>query len=408
MSFELVLRGCRVKDGAPLTDIGISDGQIAAIAPLLPKGRAELEVGGRVVLPGLIDAHTHLDKTLLDRLVNESGTLLEAIELWRGVRGSLPREDYVQRALGGVRLAMAAGTTAIRTHADVGTNLGLTAVEALLEVKERCRGKIDVQIVALGHKADAAGPREAELVEEAVRLGVDCVGGAPHIDEDPKASIDFFLDLAEKYGKPVDLHMDERDDPTILTLEYLAEQTIARGLQGRVTADHCCSLSACDHATAERIMDKVAAAQIHVITLPSCNLYLQGRGDRGLIRRGLTRVKELLARGVNVVTASDNVQDPFNPLGKGDPLLIGNLTCHAAHMGGVQEQATVLEMLTTRAARCLGLSDYGLAEGCKADLVVLDCTRLRDVLALLPTRLYVIKAGRVVAATHCEQRVELD
>ncbi len=377
------------------------------MAPDLPPGAREIHAGGRVVLPGLIDAHTHLDKTLsLDRLVNRSGTLLEAIDLWRGLRGSLSVEDFTERALGGVRLAVAAGTTAIRSHADIGVDIGLKAVEALLAVKERCRGKIDVQVVALAHLPSVSGP-EAALVEEAVRLGADAVGGAPHIDGDPHASIDFALGLAEKYGKPVDLHMDERDDPSFLYLEYLAEQTIARGLQGRVTAGHCCSLAAADHATAERVMEKVSAAGIHVITLPSCNLYLQGRGDRGLIRRGLTRVKELLARGVNVVTASDNVQDPFNPLGKGDPLLIGNLTAHAAHMGSGTEQATVLEMLTSRAARCIGLADYGLAPGCQADLVVLDCTRLQDVLALLPTRLYVLKAGQVVAQSRLEQRVDL-
>ena len=408
MSYDLVLRRCRVADDAALTDIALADGHIAALGPVPGAGAQELDVDGRVVLPGLVDAHTHLDKTLsLDRLVNTSGTLFEAIRLWRSVRGSLPRADYVDRALAGLRLAMAAGTTAIRSHVDVGVGVELAALEALLAVRERCRGRIDLQIVALGLRGNDADGHGRALMAEAMRLGADAVGGAPHTEADPAAAIDFALDLAERYDRPVDLHMDERDDPSILTLEYLAEQVIARGLQGRVTAGHCCSLAATDQATADRIMDKVALAGIHVITLPSCNLYLQGREDRGLIRRGLTRVRELLERGVNVVTASDNVQDPFNPLGKGDPLLIGNLTAHAAHMGGVAEQAAVLAMLTTRAARCLGLPDYGLAPGCRADLVVLDCRRVRDVLALMPTRLFVLKAGRVVVRSRCEQVVDL-
>ena len=369
---------------------------ITAVGSALPGPATQtLDLGGRVILPGFVDAHVHLDKTLsLGRpeLENDSGTLLEAIERWQEVKAGLPKEDYLDRARRAVAMAMRYGTTAMRSHVDIDPSLGLTALEALLEVKEEVRGGLELQLVALGRIGGS--PDQNAIMTAAIEAGSDYVGGAPALMDDPAASVRAALDLAERYDKPIDLHIDETDDPTMATLETLADETIARGLQGRVTAGHCVSLGAMEEARAQQIIDKVAAARIDVITLPSVNLVLQGRGDTYKVRRGLTRVKELLAAGVNVAAGSDNVQDPFNPFGNYDLLWIANLAAHAAHLTGSDERRDALRLVSERPAKTLGL-DYGLHVGAAANLVVLDTTDPTTALASLPPRYLTLKSGRV-------------
>lgn len=398
--YQILLRDAVLLDGTPL-DIGVREGRIAAMQPGLP-GVADhtLELGGRVVLPALVEPHTHLDKSLtLAQAQNRSGTLLEAIELIGKLQRDFTRETVRKRALRTARMFLAAGVTAIRTHVDVTERINLIGVDALLDVREEMRGLIDIQLVALT-TALSNTARGRALMQEALRMGVDTVGGAPALDEDPERHIDYVFTLAEQYGRPIDLHMDESDDPRDFYLPYVAEKTIAAGYHGRVVAGHCCALAAVDDATAVRTIERVREAGITVVTLPSANLYLQGRGDVGRVRRGITRVRELLKAGVPVCCGSDNVQDPFNPFGRGDLLLVAHLLAHAAHMGSPAEQAAVLESITMTPAAALGLTTYGLAVDCAADLVVLDTLDPQMVLATVPPRRYVIKGGAVVAETR--------
>lgn len=401
---DWILYNARLKGDTKRVDVAIEGQHISAIEPAgttLVNGEAaqHRDLAGRVLLPGLIDAHTHLDKTF-STLENESGTLLEAIEVWQRFREQRTAADFTQAAQRAIRLAIANGVTAIRSHIDIGEPSQLTAVEALLELRESVRHQIDLQFVALGDSSSSVQKRKG--MEEALRLGVDYVGGVPGLRSDPQAEIDAIFELAHQTGKPIDLHVDESEDPNMLSLEYLAEQTIEHSMQGQVTAGHCCSLAFVETEAAKRVIDKVAAAEINIVTLPSCNLVLMGR-HLSPVPRGTTRVKELLAAGVNICAASDNVHDPFNPFGSYDLLQIASLNAHTAHMTGRDELYESLEMVTTRAANALGLAKYGIAVVNVADLVVLESQQPLDAVLAPPPRLATFKRGQLIVETKIEQ-----
>ncbi len=398
---DWILRRARLATDATLVDIALHAGQIVALSPNLNcSARNEWDLNGRVVLPGLIDAHTHLDKSYIPAR-NRSGTLREAIERWHAYkvqRTQAELQDAVRRAL---RTAIANGVTAMRSHVDVEANGDLQTVATILEIRAEFRDQIDLQLVGLGYAGGSAENRAT--LRSALDLGLDLIGGAPALADDPAAEIDASFALAEKVGKSLDLHIDETEDPNSRSLDYLATKTQSHGLQGQVTAGHCCSLAFMGQATAERVMENVTAAQLHIVTLPSCNLVLMGREQQPL-PRGITRVKELLARGINVVAASDNVQDPFNPFGSYDLLQIANLTAHTAHLSGDDEMREALTMVCERPARTLGLADHGLAVGATADLVVVDCTEPLHAVTTVPPRLATFKRGQLLTRTHIEQR----
>ena len=398
-----VLRNVTLSDQDNLVDIALDEGHLTAIGAKLPqRGLAEWDLEGRVVLPGLVDPHVHLDKTYAP-FDNESGTLGEAIEVWRKHKRNFSPANYKARALKAVRQAVANGTTAMRTHVDVDADclhVGFTALGALLELKEEIADLLDLQIVALGNAG--VSQDETAALRGALELGADFVGGAPALTDDPVHCLRATFDLAEAFNKGIDLHVDETEDPTMLTLQTLAELTLERSFQNRVTAGHCCSLDFVADDAAARVIDKMAEAGLNVITLPSCNLILLGRG-RHPAPRGVTRVQELLARGVNVAAASDNVHDPFNPLGHYDPLFTANLCAHAAHLTGTEELDMCVKLVTARAAQVMDLEDYGLTKGAQADLVILDTTRQVDAVTALPERLATFKGGRCVLRRHVRQ-----
>jgi cytosine deaminase len=394
---DWILRNARIADDADLVDIAIGDGKIAAIGSALPHPAAqEWDLGGRAVIPGLVDAHTHLDKTYLPA-ANQSGTLMEAIEVWRRVKLGRSAAEFERAARRALKTAIAHGVTAMRSHVDAEHRGDLVAVEALLTLRDEMKDHIDLQLVALGFPGN--GAEADETMECALRLGVDLVGAAPAITPDPTATIDAAFALAERFGRAIDLHIDETEDPKMRTLSTLADRTLAHGMAGQVTAGHCCSLAFVDDESAASIMDQVAAAQIHVITLPLCNLVLMGRGMRPT-PRGITRVEELLARGVNVCAASDNVQDPFNPFGSYDLLQIASLSAAVSHMTGEAQLYDSLSMVTNRPARLLGLPDHSIREGAAADLVILDAERVLDAVTAPPVRLATFKRGRRIVRTE--------
>lgn len=397
---DWLLCNARLADDAPLVDLALAGGRIVALGPTLPHTAAQhWDLGGRVLLPGLIDAHTHLDKTFFE-LPNHSGTLREAIDVWHAESPALTPESYLARSSRALELAVLHGTTTLRTHVDMNAPYNLLALEAILAVREEWQHAINVQIVALG--SPGVTPAYDEFMRQALAVGADLVGGAPSLEADPLVALRGAFALAEATGKPIDLHIDETEDPQMRVLEWLADMTIAHGLQGRVTAGHCCSLAFMDDLTAGRIMEKVARAQIHIVTLPSCNLVLMGRNQQP-VPRGITRVADLLAHGVNVCAASDNVADPFNPFGSYDLLQIANLTAHAAHLSGAAEIRSCLEMVSTRAAQTVGLTDYGLHVGASADLVVVDAPSLLSAVTLTAPRLATFKRGQLVVRTAIER-----
>lgn len=387
-----------------LWDVAIRDGRIearepagTALASVEAKHKRDLE--GSVVLPGLIDAHTHLDKTFAT-LENKSGTLGEALAVWRRVHESRSRADISEAATKAIRLAIANGVTAMRSHIDIGSRDQLTPVEVLLDLRESFKDQIDLQFVGLG--TSAGEHKWLDGMRTALSMGVDYVGGCPALCPDPKAEIDAVFVLAEEFGKGIDLHVDETEDPKMLSLAYLADKTIEQGMQGRVTAGHCCSLAFVDEEKAARTIERVAEAGINIVTLPSCNLVLMGRSISPA-PRGATRVKPLLAAGVNVCAASDNVHDPFNPFGSYDLLQIANLNAHVAHMTGEVELKESINMVTSRAAQTLGLAGHTLAVGQPADLVVLNTTQAEDAILAPPARRMTFKNGNLLVETTIKQ-----
>jgi cytosine deaminase len=278
----------------------------------------------------------------------------------------------------------------------------LTAVRALLRVREAWRGVIDIQLVAFPQQGIHSFPDGEKLMVEALELGVDVVGGIPHYEwtrEYGERDVKTALALAVRYGRPADLHCDETDDDQSRFLEVLAAETIRLGLQGRVTASHTTAMHSYNNAYAYKLIRLARAAGLHFVTNPLDNSVLQGRFDSYPVRRGFTRVKELLRAGVNVAFGHDSIMDPWYPLGVGDPVQSCFVMVHYGHMSGHDELAEMLDFVTTRAADCLGLADYGLVEGRQADLVVFDAPTPVDAVRTLAVRTAVVSRGKVVART---------
>lgn len=391
----LLLKRARLTSSTELVDIQLSAGRITAIAKRIDQhDGAAMDLGGRVVLPGLVDAHTHLDKTF-SSLENRSGTLQEALAVWQRVKGERSLEEVRQAIEKALSLATQNGVTALRSHIDLADESDLPLFELMLAIRSEWQDRITLQWVALGQPGE--GDFQDALMTTVLEMGCDLIGGAPALTADPNRAIDAGLTLAARSGRSVDFHIDETEDPRSLTLEYLAEQTIQKGLQGRVTAGHCCSLGFVAAEVRDRVIDKVAQAQINIVTLPSCNLVLMGRQQHPA-PRGITPVRDFLAAGVNVCAASDNVRDPFNPFGRYDPLQIANLNAHAAHMSGLDGLSDSLQMVTSRAAHTMGLGGYGLTAGADADLVILDTTDPLDAVLAVPPRHAVFKGGLQIGA----------
>ncbi len=398
------LRDARL-DGAEPLEILITDGRIAEIGPALnaPDGCPTRDLGGRAVVRGFVDLHTHLDKTYAP-LADAGGDLMQAIMTSLQHRAGRPLDAFATAAHRALRQAIGNGVTALRTHVDVVGWDPIEPLPTLLGVRDAMRGLIDVQVVAMGMQMTRPGNRAA--VEAALDAGADLVGGAPALCPDPAAEIDVAFALADAYDVPVDLHIDETTDPGVLTLEYLADQTLARGWQGRVTAGHCCSLAFVDPETRKRVIDKVTRAGITVVALPSTNLVLQGRRSDPA-PRAVAPVDALDAADAAVCAASDNVHDAFNPFGSYDPLHIAWLTAHVAHLTGRAELRRCLDMVTTRPARAFYGDDRPLAVGQPADLVVLDAPDPLEALVQPAPRCATFKGGRLLVERQTTTRWSL-
>ncbi|OXM88235.1 amidohydrolase [Paenibacillus rigui] len=366
--------------------------------PGLTSQELRLDLQGKLLLPGLVDAHMHLDKAFsLPQVGNVSGTLLEAIQNYKAMSPKFTQEEIKRRIIKSAMSALSYGTTTIRTHLDfnlkAGKEVAFRTMHAALEAKEMLSGVVDLQLFPMVPFTGIT-PMELDAVEEAIRLGVDGVGGAPHLSETPFQDIDGIFGLALKYGLPLDLHTDESDDPQVHTVSYIAEQTIRHDYQGRVTVDHLCSLSALSQEKADQAIALMAKADLGAVTLPAVNLYLQGRGDRGLVRRGATRIRELLEAGIRLATASDNIQDPFHPFGRGDLLQIALITAYSAHMGSAADQQTLLRMITEIPASVLGLRNYGVGIGKPIDFVIVDAQSAERMFTEQPVGRWVYKSGK--------------
>ena len=400
MIADLVLKRCRLRTGAEPVDVAIRGDRICAVGRDLG-GAATHDADGRVALPGLVEAHIHLDKALLlDRAPSREGTLAEAIRVTGEAKRGFTAEDIRTRARRVLDAALTGGTTAMRSHVEVDPIIGLRGLEALLPLRDEYAPALTLQLCAFAQEGIVQAPGTAELLREALRLGADAVGGCPYNDTDARAHIDTVFALAREFDVDADFHVDFDDEPRHLHVEMIAAQTIQRGWQGRVAVGHLTELAALDVAAQARIAVLLREAGIGVIVLPATDLYLMGRRDDRNVRRGLAPVRRLLDAGVPVAAASNNVGNAFTPVGTGRLPLMGFLTVVAAHMGGAADLARVVDMLTLHPARMLRLPDYGLAPGCRADVTVWDCERPEDVVAALAPCRLVVKHGAIVAVTE--------
>ncbi|HEY7781891.1 MAG TPA: cytosine deaminase [Ktedonobacterales bacterium] len=404
-ALDLIVRNARLPHRDGLLDIGIRDGVFTRIAPNLRQSATRvIDAGGRLVSPPLVDSHVHLDAVLTvgQPRYNQTGTLIEGIQIWSERKPSLTREDVKRRATEAIRWEVAQGTLFIRSHVDV-CDPTLTALRALVEVREEVKDICELQLVAFPQDGIQSFPDGARLMDEAMRLGADVVGGIPHYEwtrEMGVADVHTAFELARRYNRDIDCHCDETDDPESRFTEVMAANTLEQGWDGRVTVSHCTAMHSWDNAYAFKIIRLLARGRLNVIANPYDNSILQGRFDTYPRRRGIARVKELLQAGVNVSLGHDSIMDPWYPLGRGDMLAAANLALHLAQMSGFDEIRTMYDLITANAARTLNVADrYGIEEGKPASLIVLDAADAYDALRLVPARLHVIKDGRVVAST---------
>ncbi len=406
MQYDVLLRHARLHRRADLVDIAIKDGMFVAIAADLAQATATraLDVEGRLVVPPFIDAHVHLDAVLTvgQPRYNATGTLLEGIQIWSERKPSLTHTDVKQRALEEIRWEVAQGTLYIRSHVDV-CDPNLTALRALLEVRQEVRDICELQLVAFPQDGILSFPNGRELMRKAMELGCDLVGGIPHYEWTRDMGVEdvhYAFALAKEFQRDIDCHCDETDDPQSRFTEVMAADTLEYGWQGRVTASHCTAMHSYDNAYAFKLLRLLARAQVNVVANPFDNVVLQGRFDTYPKRRGITRVKELLAAGVNVALGHDSIMDPWFPLGRGDMLAAAQLALFLCHMSGYEEIQDVLDLITTNAAKVLRVQDrYGIEVGKPADFLVLDAPSAFEALRLVPARLHVFKGGREIATT---------
>lgn len=380
-------------------DITVDDsGFIETITPHSPTNDPSLEnidLRGQLIIPPLAEPHAHLDKAFLaDRVNNASGDLMGAIRGLEEIRHSITFDDIVHRACTAALLLSCNGVTAIRTHADTTLTSGLTSVLALLEAKRRCASFMNIQVAML-LDWPISGPASSErlsLARQAIDAGVDVVGGCPHLDENPQQAIDVLLNLALESGLPLDIHADENLRPDSRDLEYLADALLRDNIVHDVTASHCVSLSTQSEIDINRTAEKVAMSGIRVVALPLTNLFLQGRDTSSFVPRGITPTGALAKHGVRVAAGGDNLQDPFNPMGRGDPLETASIMVIAAH----ETPSHALDMVTVNSHHVISPTSSFLNVGDKADFVGVTATNVREAIAMGPPDRTVVYGGVVI------------
>ncbi len=398
---DILLKGGTLTDGRVM-DVAITGDRIADVAPRIEGAAGEvIDVTGLMVSPPFVDPHFHMDATLSYGVprINASGTLLEGIALWGELRDIATVDEMVDRALAYCDWAASMGLLAIRTHVDT-TPDHLRGVEALIEVRRRVKPYIDLQLVAFPQDGLYRTKTGRDNVIRALDMGVDVVGGIPHFErtmEDGRRSVTDLCQIAETRGLMVDMHCDETDDPMSRHIEQLAFETHRLGMGGRVAGSHLTSMHSMDNYYVSKLLPLIAEAGVAAIPNPLINIMIQGRHDTFPKRRGLTRVKEMLAMGIRVGFGQDCVLDPWHPLGSADMLDVAFMGLHVAQMGSPAEMARCFDMVTTENAAIMGLHDIGIEKGKRASLVVLDAGSKVEAIRLRAERRLVISNGRIIA-----------
>ena len=401
----MLIRNATLPDGRTGIDVLVAADRIQAVGENLPQPECApvIEADGLLLSPPFVDAHFHIDATLSYGLprVNQSGTLLEGIALWGELKPQLTQDAIVERALQYCDWAVGKGLLAIRSHVDVCDDR-LLAVEALLHVKQMVKPYLDLQLVAFPQDGVLRSATALANLKRALEMGVDVVGGIPHFERtmnDGAESVRILCEIAAERGLRVDMHCDESDDPMSRHIETLALHTQRLGLHGRVTGSHLTSMHSMDNYYVSKLLPLMREAQVHAIANPLINITLQGRHDTYPKRRGMTRVPELMAAGINVAFGHDCVMDPWYSLGSADMLEVAQMGLHVAQMTSQAQMRACFDAVTVNAAKVMGLEGYGVEVGQHADFVLLQARSPAEAIRLRANRIMVVRRGRIVAHT---------
>jgi cytosine deaminase len=392
---DVILRNALLGDGAAV-DVGIATGKVAAIAPRLDAAGPELDLGGRLLVPGFVETHLHLDKScILDRCRSDKGTLDEAIGEVSRAKRAFTADDVVARASRTLEKAILQGTTHVRTHVEVDPGIGLRGFEAIRRVADAYRWAVDLEICVFPQEGLTNNPGTEELMREALAQGAQVVGAAPYTDPDPREQIERVFRMARDFDVDIDMHLDLGDSPDRMDAAFVCDITERYRYGGRVTIGHVTKMSLLAPERFDALARRLNDAGVAVTVLPSTDLYLMGRGQqRQPGARGVLAAHELLHHGVNCSLSTNNVLNPFTPFGDCSMLRMANLYANVCHVGSADGMRACLSMVTERPARLLRLTDYGLEAGKSADLVVLDCATPEQGVAELAAPLFGFKRGR--------------
>lgn len=406
----MIIQNAKLRGKEGLWHLVINDGQFETITQTLETTENEeiIDVNGALVLPPFIEPHIHLDTTLTagEPEWNLSGTLFEGIQRWSERKAFLTHEDVKTRATTALKWQIAQGIQHVRTHVDT-TDPTLTAVKAMLEVKEEMAPHVDIQLVAFPQEGILSYPNGAELMEEALKMGVDVVGGIPHFEftrEYGVESMKIAFDLAEKYDRLIDIHCDEIDDEQSRFVEVVAKEAYERGLGARTTASHTTAMGSYNDAYTYKLFRLLKLADLNFVSNPLVNIHLQGRFDTYPKRRGLTRVKELQEAGLNICFGHDDIFDPWYPLGTGNMLQVLHMGIHASQLMGYEQIVNSVDLITKNSARTLQIEEqYGIEAGKPANFIVLAAENEYEAVRKQATVLYSVRNGRVIAETKPQE-----
>ncbi|MFS0593098.1 cytosine deaminase [Cytobacillus horneckiae] len=406
----MIIQNAKLRGKEGLWHLVINDGQFETITQTLETTENEeiIDVNGALVLPPFIEPHIHLDTTLTagEPEWNLSGTLFEGIQRWSERKAFLTHDDVKTRATTALKWQIAQGIQHVRTHVDT-TDPTLTAVKAMLEVKEEMAPYVDIQLVAFPQEGILSYPNGAELMEEALKMGVDVVGGIPHFEftrEYGVESMKIAFDLAEKYDRLIDIHCDEIDDEQSRFVEVVAKEAYERGLGARTTASHTTAMGSYNDAYTYKLFRLLKLADLNFVSNPLVNIHLQGRFDTYPKRRGLTRVKELQEAGLNICFGHDDIFDPWYPLGTGNMLQVLHMGIHASQLMGYEQIVNSVDLITKNSARTLQIEEqYGIEAGKPANFIVLAAENEYEAVRKQATVLYSVRNGRVIAETKPQE-----
>lgn len=411
----MLIKNVHIDNHEETSDVRIVNGKFKEIAPELTAVANEQVIDGKgnVLLPPFVDSHVHLDATLTAGQPewNESGTLFDGIRIWSERKQDLTKEDVKKRARKTIENMVGHGIQHVRSHVDV-TDSHLIAAQALLELREELKDQIDLQLVAFPQEGILSYPHGRELMEQAVKEGLDVVGGIPHFEfttEYGWQSVHFLMALADKYDRLVDVHCDEIDDPASRNLEVLATEAYERGMKDRVTASHTTAMGSYNNAYTYKLFRLLKMSDINFVSNPLVNVHLGGRFDTYPKRRGVTRIKELTKAGINVSFGEDDVQDPWNPLGNGNMLDVVTMGVYIAHLMGYHQLQDAFNYVTYNGAKTMHISDqYGIEVGKPANCILLNAKDFYNALNKHVEVLYNIRHGKILAETKpAETKINL-